>query len=93
MDTIIDKTRTSRFFISYDNINIYEGLRDQRIHNRSAIMSYTAEYVCFMKTPGNTDDSNNTWVERYIDADQIDWRLVNKLGYDDFELLEEDLSH
>lgn len=46
-----------------------------------------------MKTLRNTDDSNNTQVEKYINANQIDWRFVNKLGYDNFELLEENPSH
>lgn len=46
-----------------------------------------------MKRPGNTDNSNDTWVEKYIDANQINQKLVNKLGYDNFELSKEDLSH
>ena len=93
MDTIVDKTRTCRFFISYDNMNVYEHSRDQRIHNRSVLLNYTAGYVCFMKTPGSADDSNDTWAERYIDAHQIDRTLVNKLTCEDFELRAEDISH
>lgn len=93
MDTIVDKIRTSRFFISYDNMNIYENTRDQRIHNRSALMNYTAGYICFMKTPGSMDGSGDTWAERYIDSDPIDRKLVNDLTCDDFDLDEEDISH
>ena len=59
MKEIVEKTRLHRFFISYDNMDFYENVRDQRIHNRSAILNYTAGYVCFMKTPeeGREDDT------------------------------------
>lgn len=71
IDTIIDKIWTFWFFIPYNNINIYKGLRDQRIYNYSTIISYTSGYVCFMKTLGSTDDNNNIQAERNIDADKI----------------------
>lgn len=93
IDTIVDKTWTFRFFILYNNMNIYEGSHDQRIHNCSTVMSYMAKYVCFMKTPGSTNDSNDTWVERYMDANQINWTLMNKFGYDNFELSKKNRSH
>lgn len=46
-----------------------------------------------MKTPGSTNDSNDTWVERYMDANQINWTLMNKFGYDNFELSKKNRSH
>ena len=85
MEEIVEKTRFHRFFISYDNMDFYENVRDQRLHNQSAIVNYTSGYICFMKPPegGREDD---TWLERYIDSDQIDRRLVNTLANEDFDL-------
>lgn len=40
MDTIIEKTWTSQFFVLYDNMNMYEHACDQRIHNRSALVNF-----------------------------------------------------
>lgn len=93
MDTIIEKTRISQFFVLYNNMNVYEHARDQKIHNQSALVNYIAGYICFMKTPGSIDDSDNTWAKQYIDNDQIDRKFVNKLRYDEFELDKDDESH
>ncbi len=51
MEEIVEKTRFHCFFISYDNMDFYENVRDQQLHNRSAIVNYTAGYICFMKPP------------------------------------------
>lgn len=85
INTIVEKTQTSRFFILYNNINVYEYARNQRIHNWRALLNYIAGYICFIKTPESMDDSNDTWAEWYIDHDQIDRKLVNKLSSDKFE--------
>lgn len=92
MEEIANKTRFHRFYISYDNINFYEHVRDQRLHNWSAIVNYTAVYICFMKTPeeGREDD---TWLERYIDSTQIDQRLVNDVVNKDFNLTQTNHDH
>src|SRR5271169_4688589 len=34
-----------RFFISFDNMNIFARVRDQRLHNQSELLNYTAGYV------------------------------------------------
>lgn len=60
IDTIVDKIRIFRFFILYDNMNIYKSLCDQRIDNCSTIMFYRAEYVCFIKILESINNSNNT---------------------------------
>lgn len=92
MEEIVNKTRFHCFFISYDNMNFYEHVRDQRLHNRSAIVNYTAGYICLMKTSeeGREDD---TWLERYIDSTQIDRRLVNAITNEDFDLTQRDHDH
>ena len=67
MEEIVEKTRFHRFLISYDNMDFYENVWDQRLYNRSAILNYTSGYICFIKPPedGKKDD---TWLERYIDC-------------------------
>lgn len=92
-NTIINKIRTSRFFILLYNMNIYKDLCDQRIYNCIAIMHYMVEYVYFMKTPENINNNNIIWVKRYINTNQIDWKLMNKLSYENFKLSEKDSSH
>ncbi len=48
IEEIVEKTRFHRFFISYDNMDFYDNVRDQQLHNRSAIVNYTAGYICFI---------------------------------------------
>ncbi|WP_375449164.1 hypothetical protein [uncultured Nostoc sp.] len=92
IEEIVEKTRFHRFFISYDNMNFYENVRDQQSHNRSAIVNYIFRYICFMKLPeGGRED--NTSLERYIDSDQIDRRLVNTVTNEDFDLTQPDHDH
>lgn len=73
-------------------MNFYKSVRDQRLHYRSAMVNYTAGYICFTKTPGE-DDRDITWAEQYIDSNQIDQRLVNEPTNEEFDLGEADLSH
>ena len=63
IEEIVEKTRFHRFFILYDNIDFYENVRDQRLHNQSAIVNYTSRYIYFMNLlkGGREDD---TWLER-----------------------------
>ena len=67
IEEIIEETRFHRFLILYDNINLYENVRDQRLHNQSAIVNYISGYIYFMK-PLKGGRQNNTWLERYIDC-------------------------
>ncbi len=59
IEEIVEKTRFHRFFISYDNMNFYENVRDQQLYNRSVIVNYIARYICFIKPPkgGKEDDT------------------------------------
>ena len=59
IEEIIEKTRFHRFFILYNNMDFYENVRDQRLHNRSAIINYTFGYICFIK-PSEGDREDNT---------------------------------
>lgn len=48
MKVLAERTQKERFFISYDNLNFYKHVRDQRSHNRAHQVNYTAGYVLFM---------------------------------------------
>lgn len=93
MEEILEKTQTQRFFISYNNMNLYENGRDQRIYNRNGLVSYTAGYICFMKTANSIHGPTNSWEEKYIDSSQVDKRLVNQLREHDFELKQADKDY
>lgn len=75
LEEILEKTQTQQFFILYDNMNFYENVYDQRIYNRSSLISYTAEYIYFIKTLNSIEDSTNSWKDEYIDSSQADKRL------------------
>ncbi len=92
MEEITKKTRFNRFFILYDNMNFYEHIRNQRLHNRSAIVNYTAGYLYFMKTPKEGRE-DNTWLECYIDSTEIDRRLVNTVVNENFDFTQTDHDH
>lgn len=82
-ELIPEKTLTKRSFISYDSMNYYEHVRDQRLFNKSEQVNYTAGYLCFMTTP-SSETEIDSWQESYLCADQIDRRLVNELKDEDF---------
>lgn len=90
MDSIIEKTRSQRFFILFDNMNFYENVRNQRLFNRSSLLNYTAGYIGFMKTNHRIEDGADSWEEQYIDDSQIDQKLVNELRNKDFDLTQAD---
>lgn len=74
-------------------MNLYEKARDQRLHNRGALLSYTTGYVCFMNTPGSSTNSDDNWYERYLNADQVDKEALNNVKSEDFELDSVALNH
>ena len=67
-------------------MNFYEKARNQRLHNRGALLSYTAGYVCFMNTPGSSTNSDDNWYERYLNTNQVDRKAMNNVKSDDLEL-------
>lgn len=85
-ESLQEKAINKRVFISYDNMKFYEKARNQRLHNRAAFISYTAGYVCFMNTPGSSDNSDNNWYGRYLRPDQIDREAVNFFTNEDLVL-------
>lgn len=38
----------NRVFISFDNINFYEHIRDQRFHNKRYKLNYIIKYICLI---------------------------------------------
>ena len=79
LNNLQDRVQSERFFISYDNMNFYERVRDQRLHNRARMLSYTAGYVCFMKASDGSPMPHLT-------SDDIDYSAVNKLSAEDILL-------
>ncbi len=68
IEEIIEKTRFHYFLISYNNIDFYKNIWDQRLHNQSVIVNYTAGYICLIKlSKGGRED--DFWLEHYIDSD------------------------
>lgn len=80
-----------RFFVSFDNMNIYEKRRDERLHNKPVQVAYTAGYVCFMHSEHSGEEA--TWDECYLNANQVDYDAVNQLTGDDFAISDDDLEH
>ncbi len=81
-----------RFFLSFDNINFYEHRRDQRLYNIGHQFVYIAGHICFMHSNGDNHVDGN-WEQRYLNADYIDYSVVNKLVVEDFLLDSNDLEH
>lgn len=46
-----ERASSQRLFISYDNMNFYKKVQDQRLYNKAHIVNYTAGYMCFMNAP------------------------------------------
>lgn len=93
IDLIIEKTQSQQFFISYNNMNFYENVRNQRLFNCSFLLNYIVGYICFMKTNHCIEDGTDSWEEQYIDDSQIDWKLINELRNKDFDLTQADQDH
>lgn len=87
-----DKAWKSRFFLFYDNMNFYRHRRDERLHNRSVQVAYTAGYVHFMHSEHDENEDAN-WKQCFLDADQIDYSAANQLTFKDVMLCDEDLEH
>ena len=75
------KVNVKQFFLSYDNINFYKKVQDQRIYNKYYQIAYTTGYICFMK------DKASFFC--YI----IDYKAVNKLIPSDFLLTLAEFQH
>lgn len=87
-----EKAWNRRFFSSYDNTNFYKHRRDERLHNGSVQVAYTAGYVYFMHS-AHDEVENANWKQCYLNADQIDYSAANQLTFKDFMLCDEDLEH
>ena len=86
MNSIIEKMRFQRFFISYNNMNIYENVCNQRVLNCGTLLNYITRYICFIKINNCIKDGADSWKKQYINNSQIDWKLVNDLINEDLEL-------
>lgn len=46
---LCERVNIEQFFLSYDNMNFYKKVQDQRTHNKNHQVAYSARYICFMK--------------------------------------------
>ncbi len=81
-----ERAQTQRFFISYDNMNFYEKVRDQRLYNKAHIVNYTAGYVCFM----NAADGSPL---PHLNGNQVQREAFSSLVASDFLLDQVELNH
>ena len=44
-----EEIRHRRFFVSFDNMNFFRNVRDQRVHNHAHQVNYTAGFVCVLE--------------------------------------------
>ena len=49
-------------------------------------------YICFIK-PLEGSRKDDTWLEHYVDSDQINQRLVNTFANENFNLTQPDYDH
>ena len=81
------RAQTQRFFISYDNINFYENIRDQRLYNKVHIVNYIAGYLCFI----NVADGSPL---PYFNGDQVQCEAFSSFVTNDFLLEDQvELNH
>jgi hypothetical protein len=82
--------KQGRFFISFDNMNFYRNVRDQRIHNRSHQVNYTAGYICVMDCRCSPDPDCECGA---LPQESIDHRAARLLCFEDFDIDSEDETY
>lgn len=60
-------------------MNFYKKLRNQRLHNRTALISYTEDYVCFINTLKSSNSNINNCYKRYLSLDWVNKKAINLL--------------
>ncbi|KAA8913110.1 hypothetical protein FN846DRAFT_886795 [Sphaerosporella brunnea] len=75
--------KEGRFMISFDNMNFYRNVRDQRAHNRSHQVNYTAGFICVMDCDcgSGPDCECGALPER-----SIDHMAASLLSFKDFDI-------
>ena len=78
---LYEKVNIERFFISYDNINLYKKVQDKKIYNKNHQVPYTAGYIYFIKD------------QRFLSCHTGDYETVNILKSKDFLLTSTKFQH
>ena len=81
-----ERAQSQRLFISYNNMNFYEKVRNERLYNKAHIVNYTIGYVCFM----NAD--NGSFLP-YINHNQVQHEAVTSFVASNFLLDQIGLNH
>ena len=83
----------NRFIISFANMNFYEHIQDQRLHNKGHQLNYTSGYIYLMDTDidpkrlngvaksfdGDTKAVSSNWKYHYLDSNQVDLSALLRL--------------
>lgn len=77
-----------RFFVSFDNMNFFQNVRDQRMHNHARQVNYTAGYVCIMECCGKQQCECGS-----LAAESIDRKAALALSFRDFDLADDRTDH
>ncbi len=78
---LCERVNVERFFLSYNNINFYKKVQDQRVHNKNHQVAYTAGYIYFIKG------------EASLLCHTVDYEAVNKLTLSNFLLAAAKFQH
>lgn len=73
--------RHRRSFVSFDNMNFFHNVRDQRMHNHAHQINYTVGFVCIMKFCKKQQCECGS-----LPADSIDRKAALALSFEVFDL-------
>ena len=76
-----EEIRHRRFFVSFDNMNFFRNVRDQRMHNHAHQVNYTAGFVCVMERCGERLCECGS-----LPAESIDREAALAVTFKDFDL-------
>jgi hypothetical protein len=86
-DLLRKVVKEGRFFITFDNMNFYRNVRDQRFHNWSHEVNYTVGFICVM----DCDCGAGPGCEcRALPKRSINHKAARLLTFKDFEIDSED---
>lgn len=92
MDKIINKTCFRHFYILYNNMNFYKNICNQKQYNQNTRINYIVKYIYLIKIL-KKDNCDKIRIEQYINFNQINQKLVNKVINKDIGLRKANFSY
>ena len=81
-----ERVKIQRFFISYNNMNFYKNIYDQRLYNKAHRVNYTSRCICFMIA------LNGSFLP-HISCENVNYDAINSLTAKDFLLDKVEYNH